>query len=253
MTKEQYGQTISEMNWKRIPYTTILTNSSVIDSENFVVGIEKAKKPSEESESVFVGLVNIDDNRPTFLQQLSQQKINGFRISFSQNSLQLSQRSLIGREDPEALPLVDLRPYGPDLYHYALDCESLKIRWNDGMNEDILASNLNRPVWLVLDTGLTGCVFSDSLLEELQHRRGKKDVVPDGISVCTISRSRQPLLLESSDRYWVFSSFRLPWFTDEQRHPHIIALGCTFWNQCDSLTIDVMTRSAKITHSSSKS
>lgn len=248
MTKEQYGQTISEMNWKKIPYITILTNSSVLDTENFVVGIENTlQEPSAESESVFAGLVNVDDSRPSFLQQLPL-KTSGFRMSFSQNYLMLSQRSLIDKQDPEALPLVDLRPYGPDLYHYALDCESLKIRWNDGLTENILASDLKRPVWLVLDTGLTGCVFSDSLLAELQNRRRcKEDVVPAGIAVSTISQGHHPLVLESSDQYWVFSSFRLPWFADEQRHPHIIALGCTFWTLCDSLTIDVTNRNAKIT------
>ena len=90
-------------------------------------------------------------------------------MSFSQNYLQLNPTSLVDKDDPEALPLVDLGPYGPDLYHYAVECKSLTIRWNDGRNETVLASNLKRPVWLVLDTGLTGCIFSDSLLEELQQ------------------------------------------------------------------------------------
>lgn len=242
MTKEQYGQTITEMNWKKIPYVSILAKSTVIESENFVVGMET----NRDSQSAFAGMVDTDDNRPTFLEQLSRDKINAFTVSFAQNYLQLSKQSTIDKRDPVAIPLVDLSPYGPDLYHYALNCDSLQIRWNDGVTDEIATSSLQRPVWLVLDTGLTGCVFSDSFLKELQSIRAKKDVVPDGISASTTLQNQQSLTLTSSDQYWAFSSFRLPWFTDEARHPHIIAVGCTFWNQCESLSVDMISRRAKI-------
>ncbi|CAJ1925916.1 unnamed protein product [Cylindrotheca closterium] len=125
MTKEQYGQDISEMDWKKIPYVTILTNSSVIDTENLVVGMEETQQPNQEAGSAFAGLVNIDDNRPTFLEQLTRERISAFTISFARNYLQLSQRSLIDKRNPAAFPLVDLRPYGPDLYHYAVDSPRL--------------------------------------------------------------------------------------------------------------------------------
>lgn len=78
MTKEQYGQTISEMNWKKIPYVTLLEKSTIIDTENFVVGMEA----NQDSQSAFSGMVNIDDNCPTFLEQLSRERINAFTMSF---------------------------------------------------------------------------------------------------------------------------------------------------------------------------
>jgi hypothetical protein len=114
--------------------------------------------------------------------------------------------------------------------------------------EIIPASALQRPVVAILDTGLTGCICSDSLYHELFGSRRDFDsaIVVKGATVTLPTIGGKAMELPSFDEYWQFSSFRLPWFDDEERHPHIIALGSTFWANTDSLVIDVDSQRAKI-------
>ena len=58
--------------------------------------------------------------------------------------------------------LFDLSPYGPNLHHYAVPCEGMSLHC-DGQAVNFRPS---RPVVVVVDSGLTGCTFSDSWMEE---------------------------------------------------------------------------------------
>ena len=243
ITREQYGESKGEVQWRKASYLTLVGNSRVKESRNVVVGVESSV---EETGGIFIGLIDVDDNRPSFLQQIG--RYPSFMISFVNNYLQLTRTSLIAERDPNSLPLIDLRKYGPDLHHYAVVCPRLELQWKNGETQVISTSELNRPVFAVLDTGLTGCIFSDSLFMELCQRRGTK---PDtdllkGATVSLETQRKGTINLPSSDQYWFFTSFQLPWFFDEDTHPHIVALGCTFWAGVENLTIDTHTRRAKL-------
>lgn len=245
-TQEQYGDSAGEIVWRESPFLTLLGNATIIESKNFVLGVVDSPVLLQESGGIFVGMVALDDSRPTFLQQIGGGRYTTFVVLFARNSLELKCGSSIKKKDPEAFPLVDLQPYGSDLYHYAIDCSGFEIGWDDGDVEAVSASALCRPVYAVLDTGLTGCIFSDSLYSELQNGRGNDKSCPTGLKVCLTTQNERTLEVQSSDNCWIFSSFQLPWFTDEDRHPHIIAMGCTFWANCESLTIDTLSSRAKI-------
>jgi hypothetical protein len=100
--------------------------------------------------------------------------------------------SLIDRFDPYSMKLFDLTPYGPNLNHYGVLCERFECWW--GGNDDFDAvsfdcelddsvnsctsarsslpgTSLSRPLVVVFDTGLSGCIFSDTLWEEIQLER----------------------------------------------------------------------------------
>jgi hypothetical protein len=249
-TQEQYGESHGDIAWRKAPYLTILgSDSTILESQNILVGVVESEKVLQESGGIFVGMIPLDDNRPSFLQQLVGGKYTSFVVNFAQNKLQLSNAPIIDVRDPDSFPLMDLQPYGPDLYHFAIDCPTFLVKQNDGTEEIIESSTLKRPVLVVLDTGLTGCIFSDSLLQELSdQKRIKRDkhYSIKGLSISLKTQNKDTLTLSSSDQYWMFSSFHLPWFYDEDQHPHIIALGCTFWNNAETLAIDTISRRAKL-------
>jgi hypothetical protein len=84
----------------------------------------------------------------------------------------------------------------------------------------------------VIDSGVAGCVFSDTLLDELLSVSDMKAV--EDVSGLSVDLPRQssssilPLTLSSNPEYWFLTSFRLRWFRDGANHPHVIALGVTF-------------------------
>eukprot|EP00980_Cylindrotheca_fusiformis_P011111 scaffold2553_cov138-Cylindrotheca_fusiformis.AAC.19 len=249
-TQEQYGESTGDIFWQMAPYLTLLgsiPDPTIIESKNVVLGVVDSPVLLQEAGGIFVGLVAVDDSRPTFLQQIGGGKYKSFVISFDQNYLQLRRGSFIPKNDPDAVQLVDLQPYGPDLHHFAVDCPEFEIVWGNGEKEVVTAASLSRPVVVVLDTGLTGCIFSDSLYHEINsNRNGRKQGTPKGLKVSLTTQRSGMLELRNSRKYWMFSSFCLPWFVDESHHPHIIALGCTFWANCESLAIDTISKRAKI-------
>eukprot|EP00547_Thalassionema_nitzschioides_P010049 CAMPEP_0194224976 /NCGR_PEP_ID=MMETSP0156-20130528/38573_1 /TAXON_ID=33649 /ORGANISM="Thalassionema nitzschioides, Strain L26-B" /LENGTH=261 /DNA_ID=CAMNT_0038956749 /DNA_START=232 /DNA_END=1017 /DNA_ORIENTATION=- len=246
-TEEQYGESTGEIEWRKAPYLTLLGNSIIVETENVVVGIVTSQKVVEQSGGIFLGLLEVDDNRPSFLEQVGGGQYSSFTVSFAQNYLQLRPGSVIHKKDPDSFPLVDLKPFGPDLHHFAIDCQKLKLAWSNGETEIVSTAKLKRSVLVVLDTGLTGCIFSESLYRELTgDNPGKHRSTLLGTTVSLQTQGKRTMELTNSKQYWTFSSFRLPWFLDESNHPHIIALGCTFWTNTKEMAIDTLSRRAKI-------
>ena len=276
-TLEQYGEETGGMTWRNAYGVSLALG--LLEHSNMVMGIPFTSTAAATTsmimtDPIFCGLIVRDDNRPTFLQQFG---YPNFQMNFvAPSSLVLSKKSLIAKDDPDSVPLFDLTPYGKDLYHYGVLAETLEFRIiqtnstttlgnnnNNNKTERILqipTSTLQRPVVAVLDTGLTGCILSDSLFQEVfgvssnhhhHHHRRRHNVDLQGATV-TVRRDRdgtttsKQLRLVSLDAYWHWSSFRLPWFPDETTHPHIIALGTTFWANTQSLTIDSIHQLAKI-------
>jgi hypothetical protein len=151
-----------------------------------------------------------------------------------------SSGSIISENDSGSFELFDLTltPYGPDLSHYRiLLCDDqLELFLSDDPQDkkktrkrQISTSSLKRPVVAILDTGLTGCIFSDSLFEDLvdlgiiSMSSGASNLQGITVALPTRKSGSKIELSSSDDYYWRFSSFRLPWFDDEERHAHVIA------------------------------
>ncbi len=233
--------------------------------------------------------------------------------------------SLIDRFDPYSMKLFDLTPYGPNLHHYGVLCERFECWWDGNEEFNALSFNcdvdgdsnsctstqetgitLSRPLVAVFDTGLSGCIFSDTLWEEIQRERrrlkqyGKKikrggvnsmegldhtneanseELPPVGCTVClptiggtqisssvrhlTQSHSLPPSVvkLSGASNYWLFQSFRLPWWYDDKdmtenngskarssNYPHVVVLGSAFWRNPNilELAVDTTSERAKI-------
>lgn len=265
-TIEQYGESTGGVTWRKASYMGLSSGrQQLLEKRNMVLGIA-SPEVIQETGGIFVGLIRRDDNRPSFLQQVGYRSL---AIDFQSPSILLSNRRLIEPQDPDSLKLFSLQPYGPDLYHYGVECDGLELYWKDERRNDnqdekrkdqgngirkesISKLALKRPLIAVLDTGLTGCIVSDSLQQELEifKEEEKSPSSLTGVTVRLPTTGGTTVELASLDKYWRVSSFRLPWFYDDEQHPHIIALGSTFWAHTDSLVIDTSTQRAKILQSS---
>ena len=100
-------------------------------------------------------------SRPTFFSQARRAigvDVASFRIDAPARRLTLSSTPLLPAA-ADALPLVDPRRYGDGVAHYAVLVERLCL---DGS-----PVRMRRPILAVFDSGLTGCVFSQSFVDEL--------------------------------------------------------------------------------------
>ena len=108
---------------------------------------------------VFIGLVKYKDIdiRPTLLGQL---KYSAIQLNTITKTLTLSTRSLLPTKSSRfVLPLVDLRSLGDPVYHYAVKVKRLDL------NGKPIVSN-NCTIYAIFDSGSTGCVLSDDLMND---------------------------------------------------------------------------------------
>ncbi len=358
---EQYGTTIGSVQWRMAPYVTLIGTGNaeniqssitsnrdnsieteiepivIQDQTNVVLGVP-SKEVVEETGGIFLGLMTVDAERPTPLEQLGYdaflirfrdrqnedrstrtQKMkdainsdsqptlvlwNGKQSDSSNQNSQIVPPTLINRFDPYSMKLFDLTPYGPNLHHYGVLCDRFECWWdgkehfhslsfdcdvdNDvnicsSTRQPLPAITLSRPLVAVFDTGLSGCIFSDTLWDEIQQERRRlkqyrKNESSDADSGgsnseefppigCTVSlpmigdaRSSSPpsvTKLSSISKYWRFQTFRLPWWYDEKdltendgkikksNFPHVVVLGSTFWRNPNVLELAVDTTSQR--------
>ena len=230
-TWEQYGATPAALAWRRTPQVLV---GGVVRVQNCQLSIIP-EELRQDTGGLFLGLIAQDDARPTFLHQVKRQS---FTVDYGARTL-----TLYGaRNDPldsydgttsvdqstASFKLTDLSPYGPDLYHYAVEVESLTLQTDKG---DVSLQNCPRPIVVVIDTGLTGCIFSDSL-----EKDGCLPVPVEAIRGACLGLGNH-CNLTSDATYWNLACFRLPWFTNDENHPHIVAAGATFLKQ-SRITVD---------------
>ena len=256
-TMEQYGEAAGGMMWRATTTKTpLLIAQGLLELSNPVIGIASSDV-IQGAGGVYCGLIDKDDNRPTFLQQLGYHSLTLRLSTKNRSSLTLYKNSILKElrdsHPSTILKLVSLQSYGPDLYHYAVECQALTLRFKTTTQSSprkgfktlrISSDTLKRPIYVVLDTGLTGCIISDSLTEELMQSGVIKettlknnDIVGASVELPTMDDGGGTLELSSrlDQAYWYLLSFRLPWFHSEEDHPHIIAVGTTFWTSIDEM------------------
>jgi hypothetical protein len=233
-TEEQYGETKTTITWRRA-------------LQVLVGGVQRVKPcrlgviPEElrqDTGGLFCGLIWKDDARPSLLRQMGR---SSFTVDYVQRSLTLHRKESLTLDSANTgtFNMYDLTPFGPDLYHYAIEVDSMKIQTKWG---ESFSLKCQRPIVAVVDTGLTGCIFSDSFIQD--------DCLPvpvssiEGASL-TLQGGDADTHLSSHPKYWNLACFRLPWFTNEDIHPHIVAVGATFLRQ-SKITVDARQRRIKL-------
>ena len=244
-TTEQYGETAATITWQKARQVLVGGVQSLTPCRLGVV----TDQLRADTGGLFCGLIWNDDARPTFLQQAQQ---SCFTVDYTARTLTLHSSLVLSApfdrrddDDDDALDMYDLSPFGPDLYHYAVEATTMTIVTNKG---DFVLKDSTRPIVVVVDTGLTGCIFSDSFVNDgclpvpISSIRGARLQIGSAKSSST-----SPILLSSEDRYWNLACFRLPWFTDEQNHPHIVAVGATFLRDC-KITVNAKQRRIRLSN-----
>lgn len=155
---------------------------------------------------VFVGLIKYkaDDIRPTLLGQL---KYSSIQFDSLNKELILSKSPLISTEETKAatIKMDDLRVLGDPVYHYAAKIKSLEI------NGRKVASNST--IYAVFDTGTTGCVLSDDLMNDYETPNPIRKV-----RVILSSERGEDIVIETGatrDEIFVVTAAKIPWFTKE--------------------------------------
>jgi hypothetical protein len=239
ISNEQYGTTVGSVEWRQAPLVTLVGSNSVVrDQANVALGIPSSQV-QQETGGIFLGLMQQDEYRPTFLQQLGH---TSFRMDFAKSQLVLLPRSMnplatTHHSNNPLLSLYDFTPYGPDIHHYGVLCkkitcqlgptESNPVASKNGKIISLDATSLSRPLVAVFDTGLSGSIFSDTLWEEMQQaivfsdkKKGKEEgeMVPVGAQVELQSDdvTKTGVMLASNPEFWRFQSFRLPWWYEEE-------------------------------------
>jgi len=296
-TEEIYGSQAGQITWKsasakfRDPKL-----ASTSPSGQVVLGVLDEALAAE-SGGPLLGLVKRSNvvstkiqRRPTFLEQMRiaspddprmLSEVASFRLDYPNRALTLSTRPMISQADvSKAFELVDLRPLGDFVEHYACLCEEVVF---DGVayNSQTLASQnemrssrgfgrrKKRDIVAVFDSGLTGCLlikpFYDRLVEGGLDP-SKFSSVEVRIKPCSLDRDTKRQGRNSRGGKWqggtsdaaslckISSSedtnglyyvapISLDWFDDEESAPYVIVLGQTFLSQ-GCLTVDIDDRKA---------
>jgi len=190
------------------------------------------------SNAPFVGLIKYRKSwiRPTFLGQTD---ISSFALDFTDDSLTLSRRELIPRGAPRVLPMVDLRPMGAPVFHYAVLVEELWINGERHRPEG------DRPVYVVFDSGTTGMLVDRNLFDTSEFGLGTFEChmrlrAEDG-SLVTVGNSRKTC---TNKCLFVTLPIDVLWTGFE--NCHIIFAGLALMFNQGSLTVDADTRRLKL-------
>ncbi|KAG7362009.1 hypothetical protein IV203_025675 [Nitzschia inconspicua] len=294
-SNEQYGATVGSVEWRMAPSVTLVgTNASIQDRTDIILGIP-SPRVQQETGGIFLGLMGEDESRPTFMQQFG---YKSFQMEFSNHHprLLLSKTSTIStnaeKERNSLLSMYNLTPFGVNLHHYGVLCQkiSLQVQTNIGSVTDARknarytfdATSFSRPLVAVLDTGLSGCIFSDTLWEEVKqkithsiHGKPTSLLLDSNLELfgCDVELqlddTSETMTLSSNPEYWRFQSFRLPWWYEQDEsqqfgkegsvvnptntnslllYPHVVVLGSTFWknNNVQTLCVDTIQRKIRI-------
>ena len=155
---------------------------------------------------VFVGLIKYkaEDIRPTLMGQM---QFSSIKFDAYNKILTLSKNSLIKApaEKVSTIPMVDLRKLGDPVYHYAAKVKSLLINGRE------IASNST--IYAVFDTGTTGCVLSDDLMNDFETPNPIRNV-----RIVLTGEEGNDVVIESGatrDEIFVVTAAKIPWFTKE--------------------------------------
>ena len=204
------------------------------------VTAKEGSSGSPASYAPFVGLVKEragDWIRPTFLGQTD---VTSFSLDFTTDTLVLSRREQIPRElRAGTMSMVDLRPLGSPVFHYAVAVEEL---WINGSRH-----KTDVPIYVVFDSGTTGMLVDRDLFYgsdlslgtfechmKMRAEDGSRVQIGSSLRTCT---SRCLFLTLPID---------VPWDGVRRGEAHIIFAGLAFMFNQGSLTVDADARRVRL-------
>jgi hypothetical protein len=182
---------------------------------------------------VFLGLVKRESEgiRPTFLSQTPFEAFCFDLRQWEQPKLVLSTAPLVPA-DAKWLPMVDLRPFGSPVEHYAARVSGLRVNGRELRPKD------GKPIYAIFDTGTTGLAISCKLWDCAMDDYLEYGSAPWTSTVDVDMRSRkngQPVRLSVNRPFPTTPIQQLSW---KHFDGHLMVLGLSFLSG-RALTVDV--------------
>lgn len=225
-TMEQYDNNAGEVNWRSAPFAFLNATGSMMGPKSMVFGV-LAESLMDGPGGVFMGLVKYTDSwiRPSFLGQTN---VKAFSIDLAnpeQKSFTLSTQSLLPTNNNDYIPLVnDLnRRYGDPTIHYTARAQSITV------NGFPLVSGKKKPIYVIIDTGVTGMSVSQELYDEryIMARRNKERSLWDNVEVTFQSKGGDMITLKSQRKPITTPIGEIPW-KGFNNNAHLVVLGLSF-------------------------
>jgi hypothetical protein len=199
-TTEIFGGQDYESYWR---VGDLKLNNYLLNSVIFAhVGEDIMRPPG----GVFFGLIKYKakDIRPTLLGQM---KYSSILFDSLNKELILSRNPLITSTEVKAasIKMVDLRNLGDPVYHYAAKIKSLELNGREIARDSV--------IYAVFDTGTTGCVLSDDLMNDYETPNPIRNV-----RMIITAENGQDVIIESAatrEEIFVVTAAKIPWFTKE--------------------------------------
>ena len=182
--------------------------------------------------------------RPTFLGQTN---IKSVCIDLRKNELSMSTKRKIAPDSPFSFNMIDLRPLGDSVYHYATRVVNVRVN-GQSITDDL---PMAQPLYAIFDTGTSGCGIHDVLYfgdnMPLPARKVEVDlenVLGERVTLSAKATRKELFVVTPSKIPWFDKKFnknpeRIPDYTDSGRfEPRVIVLGTSFFKD-RRLTIDI--------------
>jgi hypothetical protein len=231
-TYEQFDNNEGEVEWRRAPFSFTNATGSMMVPLAMTFGVLSDSLMGG-SGGIFFGLVRDTDNRirPSFLGQTNVQAF-AIDLASSSKTLTLTTDSLLDHSD--YIPLVkDLnRKYGDPTIHYTAKAKSFVAN-----NSTVAAAGKDgKPIYVIFDSGVSGMVVSQELLDEryATARSNRERSLWGSVQISFQTKRGQTMELTAT-KPLTTPLGQIPW---KGFNAHLIVVGLAFLDG-NKMTVDI--------------
>ena len=191
---------------------------------------------SNAAHASFIGLSKFRQDwiRPTFLEQTD---VKSFKMDFVNETLTLSRKNLIdATNDKNVLRMIDLRPLGSPVYHYACILDELYV---NGEKHEF--KNKDQKTYVIFDSGTTGLLISEDLFENSAFRNGAYETA---MTFTDIKGNKNSVAIGTSVRacrqkcLFLALPLAVEWWGITESHSNVIFAGLALLMNQGEMTVD---------------
>jgi hypothetical protein len=230
-TIEQFDNNEGKVEWRTAPFSFVNGTGSMMGPLAMTFGVLSDSLMGG-SGGIFFGLVRDTDSRirPSFL---GQTKVQAFEIDLASSSKTLTLTTDSFLDHSDYIPLVkDLnRKYGDPTIHYTAKAQSLVAN-----NSTVASGKDGKPIYVIFDSGVSGMVVSQELLDEryATARKNRERSLWGSVQISFRTKSGQTMELTAT-KPLTTPLGRTPW---PGFNAHLIVVGLAFLDG-SKMTVDI--------------
>jgi hypothetical protein len=230
-TYERFDNNEGEVEWRVAPFAFVGATGSMVGPQEMTFGVLSESLMNGPG-GVFFGLVRDTDDkiRPSFLGQTS---VRAFAVDLAseQKGLTLATKSLINAGGDYILLVKDLnRKYGDPTIHYTAKAKAIQA------NGRPVAAD-GKPIYVIFDTGVTGMVVTQELLNEryITARKNRERNLWGDVEVSFRTKQGKTVTINAKKPLTTPFGEQPPW---PGFNGHLIVLGLSFLDGY-KMTVDI--------------